>query len=208
MAYRGQGRGDLTDAPDSANGATRIGYGAVPENQLKYFPTASLIDKGTGDITAANYDYTDPQKFASTYGEFNRGEVSKNFAQAQGMSLAQLDTELKGLQSYVPAASALKRSETSLDNQFNQAQRTAQVNQALPGANTALAAQAKRADAYANGRLPDSVQDRALELGVRSQAADQASTGGFGATSQPCCGNRPGSPYQLRWRDTVGDPKP
>lgn len=160
---------------------TQVGYGYAPAYQGGNFPGAAMINYKP--IKAAPYKFTDPQAFASKYGQFNREQTQLNFDQAQQMAMKTLDTELQGLTNYVPAASALKRSEISIDNIFNQAQRTAQVNQTLPGVNDQLNAQGRRADAYASGNLPDSMQNAALELGYRSQAADQSSAGGFGQSS-------------------------
>lgn len=151
-----------------------IGYGATAA--YVNYPDPSLMK-------TAPYKFTDPQEFAQKFGEFNRGEYAKNFEQAQKYSLKTLDTELQALKSYVPAMSALQREQTSIDNQFNQAQRTQQIDTALPGVRSSLAAQGKRAETYAGGNLIDSGQNAALELGMRSQAADNASAGGFGAGS-------------------------
>ncbi len=156
-------------------------YGAIPAYVGGLFPNAAQANYTP--ITAANYNFTDPFKFASQYGDFSRGELTKNFNQSQDMALQSLDTELKGLQGFVPAASALKRQETSADNQFNQQQRTQQVNTVLPGVNDDLNAQATRAKSYASGQAPDSITDRALELGIRSNSTDTSSAGGFGASS-------------------------
>lgn len=169
-----------------------IGYGAVPAYLGGEFPSPTFAT--FGKIKAAPYKYTDPFDFASRYGElarqefgkfgeFARGEMGKNQQFSKDIAMDQLDTELQGLRQFVPAASALKRSEISLDNLFNQAQRNQQVDSTLPGARESLAAQTGRADIYAQGRLPDEQQDRALELGIRSRAADRAAAGGFGSAS-------------------------
>lgn len=165
--------------PGFAPGA--FGYGAYPGYLGGMYPSPVFVDYK--NIKPAPYQYTDPFKFAERYGEFSRDQVRANFDLSQDLALDQLDTELKGLQNFVPAASALKRSEVSLDNIFNQEQRTRQIQQALPDVPGQLAAQADRATAYAEGRIPDTVQDRALELGIRSEAADRASAGGFGVSS-------------------------
>ena len=158
------------------------GYGFYPAFLGDQFPNVALIAKYK-NMKTAPYQFTDPMEFAAKYGAFNREEYAKNFDLAKQFSLETLDTELQALQQYVPAASALKRQETAIDNIFNQQQRMAQVRSALPGVEGQLSAQAGRAEAYAAGRLPDSMQDRALELGIRSQAADRATAGGFGAQS-------------------------
>ncbi len=156
-----------------------IGYGSFPA--LQNFPGVTLANYTP--IKAAPYNFTDPFSFAEKYGNFSRGELNKNFNQSQDMALTSLNTELKGLSSFAPAAAALKRGETSLDNQFNQQQRMQQLQSTMPGALGDLAAQADRARSYAAGNLPDAQQNKALELGIRSGAADMASSGGFGASS-------------------------
>jgi len=157
----------------------QIGNGFFPAKQT--FPGVTLANYSP--ITAAPYNFTDPFKFAQQYGAFARGEVQKNFNQSQDLALQSLNTELKGLATFAPAAAALKRQETSVDNQFNQQQRLAQVNQALPGVSQDLNNQAARARSYAAGDLPDAQLNKALELGIRSNAADISSSGGFGASS-------------------------
>lgn len=134
-------------------------------------------------INPADYEFTDPTEFAKRYGEFQRGEIDKNFAQAEDFSLRALSTELEGLRYFLPAAGALKREQTSLDNLYNQRERTAQVNAVLPNAKGDLAAQRRRALAYAEGKVPDGLLDTAFELNIRSRAADAASRSGIGVSS-------------------------
>lgn len=134
-------------------------------------------------MEAADYEMVDPSKISGQYGDIAREQMQKNADLSSKLALEALDTELKGLQSYAPAAAALKRGEIAKDNQFNQAQREAQLAQGDPNLRKDLEAQAQRARDYAAGRVPDSISDRALELGVRSKAADLASGGGFGARS-------------------------
>lgn len=153
-------------------------FGFFPGYLGGMFPNPSLVNP-----TAGKAKFTDPIKFGKKYGEFARTEMGKNFSLSQDFALKSLDTELQGLKNYVPAASALKRSETSADNIFNQNERTLQVNRALPGVGQQLGEQGQRAETYASGRVPDSVTDRALELNIRSGAADRAGAGGFGASS-------------------------
>lgn len=159
----------------------QAGYGYYPGYLGNNYPSPFLSSYNA--IDSAKYKYTDPLEFAKNYGEFNRGEVNKNYDQASQIALKTLDTELQGLQNFSPAAGALKRSETSIDNQFNQAERTRQLDAAMPGVRGQLQSQSSRAEAYANGRAPDGVTDAALELGIRSDAADTASAGGFGSRS-------------------------
>lgn len=156
-------------------------YGAIPAYIGNLFPNPVLANYNP--ITAAPYQFTDPMKYAEKFGEFNRKEIYKNFDVSKDLALKEIDTELSTLQHFVPAASALKRQETALDNQFNQAQRTQQVDTALPEARGDLAGQRSRALALASGRFPGEIEDRGFELGVRSAAADSAAAGGFGASS-------------------------
>lgn len=190
----GGGIGDMRAAPNKDTGGSSFGsyapgtvgqFGVVPANILAEFPEAVL---GKYDpIKAAKYNFTDPFKFAEKYGSFNRGEYEKNFNQAEDLAMRSLENELKSLGEFIPAMSALKRQETSIDNQFNQQQRTSQLNTTLPGfvegVDSDLAGQRGRANSFAEGRIPDAVTDRAFELGIRSSAADRASAGGFGARS-------------------------
>lgn len=142
-----------------------------PQFQPVQFPT----------IQPAPFNFTDPQQFAQAFGSFNRGQVGTNFTQSKGMALEALQTELAGLRSFAPAAAALKREQISADNAFNQQQRLNQVNSVLPEARGDLLAQRQRAQTYAQGQLP--FADRALELGIRSRAADTAGFSGFGPHS-------------------------
>lgn len=164
-----------------------IGYGSTPAYIGGMFPTVGMSP-------LAPYSFTDPMKFAQKFGAFNRKEAYKNFDVSKDLALKEVSTELSALQGFVPAAAALKRNETSLDNEFarseiakdnafNQNLRTDQVNAVLPNARADLDAQRTRANSFANGRVPDAIQDRALELGVRSASADRSAAGGFGAQS-------------------------
>jgi hypothetical protein len=134
-------------------------------------------------MTAADYSIVDPSKISQEYGDIARSQMKENAKLSSDLALQALDTELKGLQSYAPAAAALQRGEVAKDNTFNQAQRLAQLDQGDPRLRSDLEGQAGRARAFAEGRVPDPIQDRALELGIRSSAADAASAGGFGVRS-------------------------
>lgn len=151
-------------------------YSALPAYIGGMFPSPVLMQ-------AAPYQFTDPMQYAEKFGAFNRQEIIKNFDLSKDLALKELDIELGSLKNFVPAASAIKRQETSLDNVFNQQERTKQVDSALPGVRGQMERQGTRAEAFAEGRIPDSIQDRAFEVGVRSAAADQAAGGGFGANS-------------------------
>jgi len=131
----------------------------------------------------ADYNFTDAMDYAKKFGNFSRKELTKNFNLAQDMALSQLDTELEGMQNFVPVASALKRQQTSIDNYFNQAERTRQIDTALPELRGDLAAQGDRARTFASGRFTSDIEDRGYEIGSRSAAADQSTQGGFGASS-------------------------
>ena len=176
-----------------------VGGGAVGATSLPFdisglYPNFEKVSSNPiefGEIDTAPYKFTDTLEFGKKFGDANRENFRTNFDQSQELGLKTLDTELKGLQSFAPAASALKREQTSLDNTFNQAQRTEQIDTTLPGARgvfdraeRTLNRQGDRAATYAQGRLTDDQLDRALELGIRSGAADTASFGGFGARSQ------------------------
>lgn len=184
-AWRPRAKGSLGaggDYPEGyAPGTDPTGLGFYPADISGEYPSPVLAN--FDPIEAAPYNFTDVQEFAKKYGEFNREELLKNNALSKDFALDALDTELRGLQGYVPGAAALKRRETSLDNLFNQAERERQIAAALPNARGDLEAQRRRANIYARGGVPDEVVDRGLEIGIRSAAADRASSGGFGASS-------------------------
>lgn len=194
MSYRGGAVGSLSESGKGAIGdfsggggggsysPNQVGpYGFAPPNLIGQFPSPFITNYQP--IQAAPYKFTDVKKFAKQYGEFNRGEMQKNYGLSKSFALDTLGTELQSLRNYVPAASALKRSETSADNIFNQQQRTQQLDTALPGVRNQLASQGQRAETFATGRVPGEIEDRAFEVGVRSGAADNANAGGFGARS-------------------------
>lgn len=178
--------GDGPFVPPGFQGGGSSGVSALPfRGEFPAFPTVKFptIDK-------ADYDKTDVIDFARKFGEFNRGELDKNFDQASKFSLRALDTELSGLNAFAPAASALSREQSSIDNYVNQARREAQVDSALPDARGTFAdigktlkAQARRADRYASGRLNSDIEDRALELNARARAAAISNAGGIGPLS-------------------------
>lgn len=179
-----------TDTQGGDNEGQNIDEGGVavpPEDISDLFPEFTPVDFNPVDfptIETAPYDFTDPQAFAKSFADFNREQIKTNFGQSQDMALQALSTELRGLQSFAPAAASLARQQTSIDNQFNQLLRTSQVNSALPNARGDLEAQRQRAASYARGELPNSITDRALELGIRSRAADQSGFSGVGNRSQ------------------------
>lgn len=203
MRYQGNlGSSDLSSSPDTGGGnmvtgggyAYPPGFAPVQVGQYGYAPAylggqypspvfVTFNPVNYQPINPAPYNFTDAIKYGTKYGEFARGELQKNFDVSKDIALDTLDTELGALKGFVPAASALKRTETSLDNVFNQAERTRQVDEALPGARADLNAQRDRATAFAEGRLPDSIEDKAFEVARRSEAADRANAGGFGVRS-------------------------
>jgi len=184
MSYRGgefgnlaeSGKGAVGDVGATGGGSVYNGYGVAPEYIGNLFPDPKLAK-------TAPYEFTDPMKFAEAFGEFNRGEMVKNYQFSKDIALDTLDTELAALRGFIPAASALKRGETSLDNMFNQYERTRQIDSTLPSARGDLEGQRQRASTLAEGRLPSSIEDRAFEVSSRSAAADMASAGGFGPQS-------------------------
>ena len=134
-------------------------------------------------MTAADYAMVDPAEFAREFGDINREQMRENANLSSDIALQQLETELRGLQNFVPGMAELKRSQTALDNTFNQAERDRQLAAVDPNIRADLMSQRERALAFASGRVPDAIQDRALELGIRSRAADMAGAGGFGTRS-------------------------
>lgn len=189
MSYRGGSLGSLSPSSKGAIGSQdmgsytpgQIGFGSTAADLTSEFPTPTMINY---EGNPGDFEFTDPMKFAEKYSDFNRNEIRKNFNVASDIGLKELDLELAGMKSFVPAASALKRSELSLDNTFNQSERTRQIDSTLPEARRQFREQGQRAETYARGEVPDSITDRALELGIRSDAADLATAGGFGANSR------------------------
>lgn len=194
LSWRGGSVGSLQ--PSNKTGANEGGgfaagtapgmvgeFGVVPGDLSGMFPTAATTSFEPIKGAAQDYQFVDPIKFGGAYGEYQRGELKKNYQQAQEFAVGALDMELSALQAYVPKSAALKREQISLDNTFNQAERTKQVNAAIPDVVADVNRVAADARTYASGEVPNDVVDRALELGVRSAAADVASTSGFGVSS-------------------------
>lgn len=184
--YEGTGFGEGENPDDYGEGGGGIAATPIRNGPFPEFPTVDFPE-----IETAPYQKTDVVEFAKRFGEFNRGELNRNFEQAQDFSLKALDTELKGLKAFAPAAAALARRESSVDNQVNQARRSAQVDATLPTARDTfsnigrtLRSQAKRAERYASGRLQSGIEDAALELNIRSRAADMSNASGVGPRSE------------------------
>lgn len=167
-------------------GATAVGGGFSPQylgGQIPQFNPVTFQPATYDPIKTPNYNLEDPASYGAQYGDFARTDYLQNFGLSDNLALSTLNTELKGLRSYAPAAAALQRTEIAKDNNFNQLERTAQVDQGLPGARQDLAAQEGRANTFAQGKLGSAIDDRAFELGLRSNAADIARTRGFGDDS-------------------------
>lgn len=134
-------------------------------------------------MTAADYTLLDPADVQAEFGDISRTEMRKNSALASELALEAIDTELQGLLNYAPTAANLQRQQVALDNRLNQSQRLEMLDSADPNIRRDLESQRGRASAYAEGRVPDSILDRQLELGIQSRAADRAAVGGFGKGS-------------------------
>lgn len=176
------GSGPGKDAEVGGNtvpGGGSSGVSALPFDASGLFPEFQPVEFPS--IQPADFKYTDPIDYARKFGDFNRDQIRKNLGMAGEFATEELKNELRGIQGFVPAASALAREQVALDNPFNQSQRESQVEGALPYARGDLAAQRGRAKTYAGGSLP--FADRARELGVRSRAADTSTAGGFGSRS-------------------------
>lgn len=134
-------------------------------------------------MTAADYTLLDPADVQAEFGDITRNEMRKNSALSSDLALDAIDTELQGLLNYAPTAANLQRQQVALDNTTNQSERLRMLEMADPNIRADLEAQRGRAGAYAEGRVPDSILDRQLELGIQSKAADRAASGGFGKGS-------------------------
>lgn len=183
--------GDLTyenitaptiDSPEFDFTDTNFKYDQVKAEQVS---TGSVTAGNLAErfMTAADYAMVDPTQISKEFGDINRQQMRENAQLSSDLALQALDTELQGLRNFAPAAAALKRAEIERDNQFNQAQREAMLAAGDQALRADLEAQAARARAFAEGRMPSTIEDRALELGIRSRAADRAAVGGFGARS-------------------------
>ncbi len=178
------GNGILPAGPRDGIDQGTTNSGTVPTTQIP--PSFTPVEFPTIDATQVNqpdFQYTDPISYAQKVGASNTATIKQNWDTSKGMAMDALNTELSGLKGFAAGSSALKREQIALDNPFNQYQRTSQLNQAMPEVAGDLASQRSRANAYASGRLPDQMLDRAKELGIRSSAADNASYAGFGAKS-------------------------
>lgn len=182
-------KGDLGSGGGSGGGGGFPGsfapfdYGAGQSpaylgGQYPFFQPINYIN-----IPNPDYELLDPEEFGTKFGDFTRNELTKNFGTSKKFALEALDMELQNIKGFVPALSTLKRTETAIDNIFNQSQRTAQINATLPDVQRGLKAQTDRAQALAEGRLPDAIEDEALSVAIRSEAADAARVGGFGSNS-------------------------
>jgi hypothetical protein len=164
--------------PGAVGGMPNYLGGMYPQFQPISFQPVQYVP-----IQPANYNLVDPEKFAEKYSKFNTDQFGENFVQGGKFALKQLETELQGLKSFVPAASALKRQELSVDNLFNQAQRDTQISRVLPDVQAGLKQATADAGVYSRGRFISDIEDRALETGLRSEAADIARSRGFGDNS-------------------------
>jgi len=134
-------------------------------------------------MTTADYTLLDPAEVQDEFGDITRSEMRKNAKLSSDLALDAIDTELQGLLNYAPTAANLQRQQVALDNTTNQAEKLRMLETADPNIRADLEAQRGRAGAYAEGRVPDAILDRQLELGIQSKAADRAASGGFGKGS-------------------------
>lgn len=171
-------------AGPAGTGSQQVGqYGVAPGYIGNLFPQAVQTQYQNIPGAAPSYQYIDPIKFGQGFNPYARSELGVNYQQAGQLGLESLNNEFAGLASYSTKAAALKQGLTAADNAGNQATRTAQINAALPGVEKNLEQQTVDAATYARGDVPNEVVNKGLELGVRSAAADVASTSGFGVNS-------------------------
>lgn len=170
----------LGGAPGGLN-PSQFGAGYLPQflgGQIPQFQPISYQP-----INTPNYQMFDPAKYSQKYGNVIRNDILKNFQEGKGLALDTLNTELTGLRKFVPQAAEIARTEAAIDNIQNQQQRTNQLNRVLPDVVGGLKTQTADAATYATGRLPNSIDDAALEYGIRSRAADNTAARGFGDNS-------------------------
>lgn len=182
-------KGDLGSGGGSGGGGGPFGadtvgdFGVAPAFIGDLFPKAVTSTYNPIPGAAKDYQYIDPIKFGKEFNPFQREELAKNFAQSRDFALGAIDTEFQALLNFVPSSAKLQREQVAADNIFNQEQRTAQVQGTLPEVLKDIAQQRADARAYARGELPDSIQNRGLEVQMRSESADIASSSGFGTGS-------------------------
>lgn len=177
----GVANGSDIPLPGGAVGGGSAGAGALPFYLTGGFPQFPTIE--FPGVDQADYSFTDPLEFGRNFTKQQNEFLTRNFETGRGFALDALRTELAGLREYAPAAAALSREQTALDQSQNQRIRTEQVDEVLPQARGQLERQRQRAETYAAGRVPDDILDRSLEYTTRSAAADRAGFGGFGARS-------------------------
>lgn len=165
------GRPDTDGIPDQFTPGN-IGYGSTPAYLGNSFPSPTMASFNS--IKGAKYKHTDPLEYAATVGDFNRGEIAKNFTQASAIGQAELDAELKGLAGFTSAAGAIQRGEIAKDNPFNQGQ-AANTNQFARG-ETSKTNQFARTEIAKTNPFNQSQRTQQLDTalpGVRQQLADQ-----------------------------------
>jgi len=179
----------LTTPEDLDPNAYNVTAGTVEAEQIDLTDPNYTYDRLQADkladrfMTAADYTLLDPADVQAQFGDISRGEMRKNAALSSDLALQAIDTELQGLLNYAPTAANLQRQQVALDNTTNQAEKLRMLEMADPNIRADMEAQRARAGAYAEGRVPDSILDRQLELGIQSRAADRAAAGGFGKAS-------------------------
>jgi hypothetical protein len=178
-----RGKGSLSGAPSTDTSGIKgpykpnqQGFGISPANIEKLFPKAEKMP-------TTQLKMTNPTAYAKQFQDYVNSTYKQNADFSKSIALDQLNTELEGMQAFIPAAQALKQKTTSADNTFNQDERTSQLNKVLAPQIAALDQQTKDAVTYASGHALDSATDSALTLNARGAAADKASVGGFGASS-------------------------
>ncbi len=178
------GRGSLGGPGSAGPGNLQpspFGAGYSPAYLGGQFPTFQPVKYNP--INQPDFQGTNAGDFSSQYGQGIRNDILQNFGQSQSLALGTLATELQGLKAFAPAAAALARTTAAQDTFANQNLRTAQLQSTIPGALNNLSQQTSDAATYAQGKLPNSFNDTQLEYGIRSRAADNASTRGFGDNS-------------------------
>lgn len=175
----GGGGGFSTGVPGVAGVAAP---GFIDPNFIQPIPiSANPIN--FNEITAANFNFTDPLESAAATGEFNLGQDAANFETALERGKRLQQEELASIQEFAKGISGTQKELVADENTFNQQQRLDAAEVAIPGVQQDLADQRDRAKTLAGGRLLSDAEDRAFELTARSTSADGSAVRGFGDDS-------------------------
>lgn len=180
------GAGDLSSIGGGAGGVGGLGVPGVGNVASPFLLDPSLVQSNPiffPSIPQAEFTFTDPLESAGRTAAFNREQTRLNFLEGIRRAQALQRGELGAVQEFATGISETQQQLVAAENAFNQAQRLAAAEVAIPGVEGTLERQRERAETLSEGRLLTTAEDRAIELAARSASADTAITRGFGADS-------------------------